>query len=130
MLIATKKFLHRKLLAHQEPSGNYGPSRALCREFFSDEFGGLWSICRQNWCIGEDFNVIREEVEVRSTSDHSPVVLDSSPPEWGPSPFRFEHMLLDHKDFGKVFEVWWKGQAVHGWEGYKFLTRLHRIKGS
>ncbi|PON58484.1 hypothetical protein TorRG33x02_291100, partial [Trema orientale] len=39
-------------------------------------------------------------------------------------------MWLDHKDFGKVFEVWGKGQAVHGWEGYKFLTRLHRIKGS
>ncbi|PON58487.1 hypothetical protein TorRG33x02_291130, partial [Trema orientale] len=37
-------------------------------------------------------------------------------------------MWLDHKDFGKVFEEWWKGQVVQGWEGYKFLTRLHRIK--
>ena len=70
----------------------------------------------------------RQEVEVRAVSDNNPIILDSSPPKWGPSPFRFENMWLEHKEFDKAFETWWKECMVQGWEGYKFLSRLKIIK--
>ncbi|PON63520.1 Endonuclease/exonuclease/phosphatase [Trema orientale] len=50
------------------------------------------------------FPVIRQEIEVRVVSDHCPVLLDSTPTRWGPSPFRFENMCLEHKSFNKDFE--------------------------
>ena len=71
---------------------------------------------------------LRQKVEVRAVSDHNPVILDSNPPSWGPSPFRFENMWFDFKDFDKIFEKWWKECLVQGWEGYKFLSRLKIIK--
>ena len=85
MLITTQKILHTKLIAHQQLSGTYGPSRALHREFFSDELGGLWSICGQNWCIGGDFNVIREVREKckSSTITRSMKVFDGLIREMG-----------------------------------------------
>ena len=77
---------------------------------------------------GALFPHLRQEVEVRAVSDHNPIILDSSPPNWGPSPFRFENMWLEHRGFDKVFEKWWKECMVQGWEGYKFLSRLKCIK--
>ena len=38
-------------------------------------------------------------------------------------------MWLEHKDFDKAFEKWWKECMFQGWEGYKFLSRLKSIKG-
>ena len=38
------------------------------------------------------FPYFRQEMEVKVVSDHCPVILDSSPPFWGPTPFRFENM--------------------------------------
>ena len=87
----------------------------LNRFMFSVEWGAL-------------FPHLRQEVEVRAVSDHNPIILDSSPPNWGPSPFRFENMWLEHRDFDKVFEKWWMECMVQGWEGYKFSSRLKCIK--
>ena len=177
-------------------TGVYGPSSYRNRGLFWDELAGLHCICGDKWCLGGDFNVVREvreklnsnsitrsmkifddliremglvdpplrnakftwsnfreqpiccrldrfmfsidwrvlfphlrqEVEVRVVSDHNPVILDSSPPKWGPSLFRFENMWLEHKDFNKAFDTWWKECLVQGWEGYKFLSRLKSIK--
>ena len=61
-------------------------------------------------------------------SDHSPVFLDTSPPKWGPIPFRFENAWLEHKHFGRDFEKWWKKVSGDGWEGYKWMKRLQKIK--
>ena len=61
-------------------------------------------------------------------SDHNPVILNSSPPKWDPTPFRFENMWLEHKGFDKAFEKWWDECMVQGWEGYKFLSILKCIK--
>ncbi|PON75016.1 hypothetical protein TorRG33x02_245810 [Trema orientale] len=71
---------------------------------------------------------LREEVEVRATSDHS--LLDSSPPKWGPSPFRFEHMWLDHKDFGKRIKgsVRSQNMSVFGDLRLKDAATLTRIE--
>ena len=62
-------------------------------------------------------------------SDHCPVVLDSNPPKWGPTPFRFENIWLEHKFFGREFVKWWKEKEEVGWEGYKFLSKLRNVKG-
>ena len=74
------------------------------------------------------FPHIRQEVEVRTVFYHNPVILDSNPPSSAPSPFRFENMWLDFKDFDKIFEKWWKECSVQGWEGYKFLSRFKLTK--
>ena len=39
----------------------------------------------------EGYQSYRQEVEARAVSDHSPVILDTSPPKWGLTPFRFEN---------------------------------------
>ena len=61
-------------------------------------------------------------------SDHSPVVLDTSPLRWGPIPFRFENAWLEYKHFSRDFEKWWKEVTITGWEGYKWMLRLQKIK--
>ena len=40
-----------------------------------------------------------QEVLPRWTSDHWPIVLDTNPFKWGPIPFRFENMWLQHPSF-------------------------------
>ena len=67
----------------------------LDRFFFSNE-----------WASG--YQCYRQEVDARAVSDHSPVLLDTLPPKWGPTPFRFENVWLEHKHFGRDFEKWWK----------------------
>ena len=69
-----------------------------------------------------------DELEARVVSDHSPVVLDTLPSKWGPPPFRFENAWLDHKQFSRFFDKWWKEISVQWWEGYKWMTRLQKIK--
>ena len=75
------------------------------------------------------FPYFRQEVDVRVVSDHCPVILDSSPPSWGPTPFRFENMWLHHNSFPSVFARWWNVFNPSGWEGYKFMKKLKLIKG-
>ena len=56
------------------------------------------------------------------------MILDSTPPFWGPTPFRFENMWLTHTSFSSDFSNWWKEIVPVAWEGYKFMTRLKLIK--
>ena len=67
-------------------------------------------------------------MEVRVVFDHCPVIIDSAPPSWGPTPFRFEKMGLHHKSFNSDFKKWWKDIVPSGWEGHKFMTKLKLIK--
>ena len=76
----------------------------------------------------EGYPCLRQEVDVRTVSDHSPLILDTSPPKWGPTPFRFENAWMEHKHFGRDFENWWKEIPLEGWEGYKWMKNLQRIK--
>ncbi|PON51292.1 hypothetical protein PanWU01x14_217610, partial [Parasponia andersonii] len=68
------------------------------------------------------------EVETRLVSDHCLVILDTSPPSWGPAPFRFENAWVEHKFSKKDFEKWWKEISVQGCEGYKWMARLKQIR--
>ena len=53
---------------------------------------------------------------MRLLSDHCLIVLDSNPRSWGSSPFWFENIWLEQKDFGKEFAKWWKESLTQGWE--------------
>ena len=44
-------------------SGIYGPSKVVHRDRFWDELGGLSTICGDRWCLGGDFNVVRNVQE-------------------------------------------------------------------
>ncbi|RVW17667.1 hypothetical protein CK203_071806 [Vitis vinifera] len=46
-----------------------------------------------------------QEVLPRWTSDHWPIVLETNPFKWAPTPFRFENMWLQHPSFKESFEV-------------------------
>ena len=76
----------------------------------------------------EVFPYFRQEMDVRTMSDHCPIILDSTPPSWGSTLFRFENMWLHHKSFNSFFAKWWKDSTSVGWEGHKFMSKLKLIK--
>ncbi|RVW91468.1 Transposon TX1 uncharacterized 149 kDa protein [Vitis vinifera] len=57
-----------------------------------------------------------QEALIRKTSDHWPIVMDTNPFMWGPTPFRFENMWLQHTNFKENFRDWWSGFQGIGWE--------------
>ncbi|RVW19142.1 Transposon TX1 uncharacterized 149 kDa protein [Vitis vinifera] len=69
-----------------------------------------------------------QETLIRRTSDHWPIALDTNPFMWGPTPFRFENMWLQHPSFKENFRNWWRGFQGNGWEGHKFMRRLQFVK--
>ena len=64
---------------------------------------------------GQRFQSYRQELEARVVSDHSPVLLDTSPTIWGPTPFKFENAWLEHKQFSSQFDKWWNEALVTRW---------------
>ncbi|KAL5566610.1 hypothetical protein UlMin_029774 [Ulmus minor] len=103
------------------------------RKEFWEELYGLHSICGPRWCLGGDFNVVRychekSPPRSRTCSDHMPIILDTSPVSWGPTPFRFENMWLEHSGFRQECEQWWRGIEVEGWESYRMMEKLRALK--
>ncbi|KAJ9709801.1 hypothetical protein PVL29_001319 [Vitis rotundifolia] len=76
---------------------------------------------------GQLFPQSLKEALPRRTSDHWPIVLDTNPFKWGPTPFRFENMWLQHPSFKENFKNWWRGFQGNGWEGHKFMRRLQFV---
>ncbi|KAM0963163.1 hypothetical protein ACFX2A_022668 [Malus domestica] len=76
----------------------------------------------------EIFPEVRQMALARVISDHCPIQLESYKVKWGPSPFRFENMWLQHPEFRNKFNLWWQSEQVEGWEGYKFMIKLKAIK--
>ncbi|KAJ9707044.1 hypothetical protein PVL29_002161 [Vitis rotundifolia] len=91
--------------------------KRLDRFLYSNEWGQLFSQGLQ-------------ETLPRRTSDHCPIVLDTNPFKWGPTPFRFENMWLQHPSFKENFRNWWSGFQGNGWEGHKFMRRLQFVKAN
>ncbi|RVW57718.1 hypothetical protein CK203_111685 [Vitis vinifera] len=86
---------------------------------FSTVFETCW-----NWFKGLGL----QEVLPRWTLDHWPIVLDTNPFKWGPTPFRFENMWLQHPSFKECFSSWWRGFQGNGWECHKFMRKLQLFK--
>ncbi|RVW83275.1 Transposon TX1 uncharacterized 149 kDa protein [Vitis vinifera] len=105
-------------------------SKKLCKEevvlgsfsisvkFALDGYGPLW--------ISAVYGL--QEALIRRTSDHWPIALDTNPFMWGPTPFRFENMWLQHPSFKENFRNWWRGFQGNRWEGHKFMRRLQSVK--
>ncbi|KAL5545374.1 hypothetical protein UlMin_005061, partial [Ulmus minor] len=85
-------------------TGVYGPNDYRERKEFWEELYGLHSIY------------------------HMPIILDTSPVSWGPTPFRFENMWLEHSGFRQECEQWWRGIEVEGWESYRMMEKLRALK--
>ncbi|RVW30895.1 hypothetical protein CK203_102803 [Vitis vinifera] len=120
------------------------------RKEFWVELSDLFGLTYPSWCVGGDFNespVCKrldrflysnewelsfpqslQEVLPRWTSDHWPIVLDTNPFKWGPTPFRFENMWLQHHNFKESFSSWWREFEGNGWEGHKFMRKLQFVK--
>lgn len=60
--------------------------------------------------------------------DHCPILLDSECERWGPTPFRFELMWLEEKDFPGLIQGWWEEIKVEGWAGYWLAAKLKLLK--
>ncbi|KAK9951573.1 hypothetical protein M0R45_007011 [Rubus argutus] len=71
----------------------------------------------------DDFPDVRQIALPRVTSDHSPVLLDTIKVKWGPTPFRFENLWLEHHSFKDDFKKWWREEIVFGWDGFKFMRK-------
>ncbi|RVW16207.1 Transposon TX1 uncharacterized 149 kDa protein [Vitis vinifera] len=69
-----------------------------------------------------------QEVLPRWTLAHWPIVLETNPFKWGPTPFRFENMWLQHPSFKESFGSWWREFQGNGWEGHKFMRKLQFVK--
>ncbi|XP_062075994.1 uncharacterized protein LOC133780136 [Humulus lupulus] len=65
---------------------------------------------------------------VRVVSDHSPMILDSNPPLWGPGPFRFDNLWLKHKEFRSNFMKWWYGASLRCGSGNNFMLKLREVQ--
>ncbi|KAL6328062.1 hypothetical protein AAG906_033333 [Vitis piasezkii] len=87
-----------------------------------------WSNMQESPVLGLLFPQGLQEALIRRTSDHWPIVMDTNPFMWGPTPFRFENMWLKHPNFKENFRDWWSGFQGNGWEGHKFMRRLQYVK--
>ena len=85
-----------------------------------------WFLYTNEW--EQFFSQSLQEVLPRWTSDHWPIVLDTNPFKWGPTPFRFENMWLQHLSFKDCFRSWRRGFQGVGWEGHKFMRKLQFVK--
>ncbi|RVW44240.1 Transposon TX1 uncharacterized 149 kDa protein [Vitis vinifera] len=77
---------------------------------------------------GNNYSRKVSRVLPRWTSDHWPIVLETNPFKWGPTPFRFENMWLHHPSFKESFGSWWREFQGDGWEGHKFMRKLQFLK--
>ncbi|RVW15154.1 Transposon TX1 uncharacterized 149 kDa protein [Vitis vinifera] len=93
-------------------------------------------VCKRLDCFlysnewGQFFPQSLQEALPRRTSDHWPIVLDTNPFKWAPTPFRFENMWLQHPNFKESFRSWWRGFQRNEWEGHKFMRRLQFVKAN
>ncbi|RVW96282.1 LINE-1 retrotransposable element ORF2 protein [Vitis vinifera] len=109
----------------------YGPNNPSIRKEFWVELSDLFGLTYPSWshrlCKRLDrflysnewelsFPQSLQEVLPRWTSDHWPIVLDTNPFKWGPTPFRFENMWLQHHNFKESFSSWWREFEGNGWE--------------
>ncbi|RVW47845.1 hypothetical protein CK203_092926 [Vitis vinifera] len=91
--------------------------------------GSVWTVRNKDWvALPASGASGLQEALIRRTSDHWPIVMDTNPFMWGPTPFRFENMWLQHTNFKENFRDWWSGFQGNGWEGHKFMRRLQYVK--
>jgi hypothetical protein len=61
-------------------------------------------------------------------SDHCPIWLLNSTPDWGPKPFKFNNCWLDHPDFYTFVKNTWEGLVGQGKSAFVLKEKLKRLK--
>lgn len=64
----------------------------------------------------------------RPVSDHVPLMIDINHPKGGPTPFRFENLWLQHKEFKQNIQEWWDVSFQVNWTAQKINLKLRSIK--
>lgn len=59
----------------------------------------------------------------RPVSDHYPLQLTLDNQTWGPLPFKFENMWLNHKEFIPFLKDWWSSNPLMGRTAYGFIKK-------
>lgn len=87
----------------------------LDRVFVNDEWLGKWP------------DIMLRGID-RSLSDHCPILLDISTKDWGPRPFRFFNVWMNHPNFSIFVEDKWNNYGVSGRAGYVLKEKLKMLK--
>lgn len=69
-----------------------------------------------------------QECLPKLTSDHWPIIINTSSKNYGPSPFCFENVWTLHPSFLDLVKGWWVDHEPGGWEGFRFLKKLQFVK--
>lgn len=65
---------------------------------------------------------------LKPVSNHCRIIFDSDSERWGPTPFCFELMWLEEKEFPSLIHGWWEESKVEGWAGHRLATELKLLK--
>ncbi|XP_050944096.1 uncharacterized protein LOC127150413 [Cucumis melo] len=63
----------------------------------------------------------------RVTSDHFPIILESSTISWGPLPFRLINVHLKESWFKNNFRSWWNNLRQDGHPGFSIMKKLKNL---
>lgn len=66
----------------------------------------------------------------RELSDHYPIQVSLGINKWGPAPFRFENMWMQHPSFSSMLELWWILKPLTGWPGHGFIQKPKSLKAT
>lgn len=66
---------------------------------------------------------------LRLTSDHWPILLNTSVQSFRPKPFKFENMWATHPSFKGLVHNWWNEFGVGGWGGFSVMKKLFYVEG-
>lgn len=64
----------------------------------------------------------------RSVSDHCPIILKSSPSDWGPKPFRALNSWVSNSEFHNKVEEIWTSTEVLGYRGFVVKEKLKTLR--
>ncbi|XP_058761431.1 uncharacterized protein LOC131634822 [Vicia villosa] len=79
-------------------------------------------------CFIEDKKVDGQYIGERDVSDHAPIWLKNNRKDWGPKPFKFNNLWLNHEGFDNFVEEEWNNLVVKGRGDYCLVEKLKILK--
>ncbi|XVF29224.1 hypothetical protein REPUB_Repub15cG0102500 [Reevesia pubescens] len=131
----------------------YAPNDDGEREILWEELATILSNSQVNWCIGGDFNIVKnldeksglvsnysamelfssfiadgELLDLPIIGDHNPVMLNAEWEDWGPKPFKFFNYWLEEDGFNKLVEDAWNTSVTSNQVTTGLWGRLRLLK--
>ncbi|XP_071740453.1 uncharacterized protein [Rutidosis leptorrhynchoides] len=63
------------------------------------------------------------------SSDHKPIIWGKKIQDWGPKPFRFNNLWLEHNGFLEMCSQQWSSMDHVGWNAFVLMKKLWSLKG-